>query len=69
MAGGLNKPPDASIHVQNLKNGSKNFQPTHGDPWLPKVSPNPVAGIYIYIYAYTYAYVNAYIYIYIPNFV
>ena len=43
------KPPVALIHVQKIKNGPKRLGTSHGDPWLPKVSPNPVARIEIYV--------------------
>ena len=56
MPDGPYKPPDALIHVQNLKDGPKRIGTSHGDPWLPKVSPNPVAHIYIYMDIYIYIY-------------
>ena len=32
--------------------GPERLGPSHGDPWLPKVSADPVAGIHIHIYIY-----------------
>ena len=58
-----NKPPDASIHLPNLKHGSKSLGINHGGEEVTTMYPNPASHIYIYIYILYYTSVDPKYYI------